>query len=195
MYATLPTAPTSMTSPSRLILHNRASLGVFDSHIGVLAHPFVLIPPAAFPPLTLPSPTASQRIADTGSSQDSSNVSDPAVKAKATKVGAKATAAEAIDRHLAPDKPLNVQPQAMLMIEGPKFSGFDFSPEAAGLSSTGEPLVINGHRILLPSKKTADSSGVEHQDGPGYQNKGDLTHTAKTASSVWDCVSTSQQFS
>ncbi|KAF9291543.1 hypothetical protein BGZ68_003481 [Mortierella alpina] len=75
----------------------------------------------------------------------------------------------------------------MLMIEGPKFSGFDFSPEPAGSSSTGEPLVINGHRIVLPQKKTTDLTHGEHQDQPGSQNKGDLSHTARTASTVWDC--------
>ncbi|KAF9953587.1 hypothetical protein BGZ72_005316 [Mortierella alpina] len=75
----------------------------------------------------------------------------------------------------------------MLMIEGPKFSSFDFSPEPAGLTSTGEPLVINGHRIVLPQKKTADSSDAEHPNKPGYQDEGQLSHTARTASSVWDC--------
>ncbi|KAF9984195.1 hypothetical protein BGZ75_004241 [Mortierella antarctica] len=55
----------------------------------------------------------------------------------------------------------------MLMIEGPKFSGFDFSPEPAGSSSMGEPLVVNGHRIVLPQKKTANPSDAEHQDQPG----------------------------
>ncbi|KAF9943162.1 hypothetical protein BGZ67_004941 [Mortierella alpina] len=71
----------------------------------------------------------------------------------------------------------------MLMIEGPKFSGFDFSPEPAGSSSMGEPLVVNGHRIVLPQKKAANPSDAEHQDQPGYQDDDGLSHTARTASS------------
>jgi hypothetical protein len=86
------------------------------------------------------------------------------------------------------------------MIEGPKFSGFDFSPAltaAAIMSGSSdqqesiwvpkpegtEPFIVNGHRIVLPDKEALVQKGSE-QDGESL-----LSHTARTASSVWDCVS------
>ncbi|KAF9912398.1 hypothetical protein EC991_011090 [Linnemannia zychae] len=73
----------------------------------------------------------------------------------------------------------------MLMIEGPKFASFDFTPS----SQDGEPYNINGRRIVLPPKvpnKDSDigSDGdidIDKKDGP------ELSHTASTAKSVWDC--------
>ncbi|KAG0212837.1 hypothetical protein BGX28_005493 [Mortierella sp. GBA30] len=74
----------------------------------------------------------------------------------------------------------------MLMIEGPKFSAFNFSPDPSG-SSAGEFLVINGHRILLPQKKATPLAESEKEITSGHQDEDNLTHTAKTAASVWDC--------
>ncbi|KAG9322443.1 hypothetical protein KVV02_000072 [Mortierella alpina] len=142
----------------------------------------MLIPPLAFAPSTLQPLTTSQRITDTGSCQAASNAPGSTVKAKAA-----ATAAAKAAVALAPETLSHAHPPAMLMIEGPKFSGFDFSPEPAGSSSMGEPLVVNGHRIVLPQKKTANPSDAEHQHQLWYQEDDGLSHTARTASSVWDC--------
>jgi hypothetical protein len=73
----------------------------------------------------------------------------------------------------------------MLLIEGPKFSGFDFTPGVStAYEAHGEPFYINNRRILLASK----------HDPPEPRSDGDLedeplSHTSKTAKSVWDCVS------
>ncbi|KAG0265117.1 hypothetical protein BGZ95_003418 [Linnemannia exigua] len=76
----------------------------------------------------------------------------------------------------------------MLMIEGPKFASFDFSSSA---SQSGEPYKINGHRIVLPPKEES-SKDKDEDNEPGLQDtegKGtaELSHTASTAKSVWDC--------
>ncbi|KAF9205898.1 hypothetical protein BGZ49_003370 [Haplosporangium sp. Z 27] len=84
----------------------------------------------------------------------------------------------------------------LLMLEGPKFAGFDFYPastittsSSAAITTTAshawqpkpkEPFVINGHRIILPEKKYDDQTDDEDQEAP-------LSHTANTAKSVWDC--------
>ncbi|KAG0341591.1 hypothetical protein BG000_008650 [Podila horticola] len=71
----------------------------------------------------------------------------------------------------------------MLLIEGPKFSGFDFTPGVStAYEAHGEPFYINNRRILLASK----------HDPPEPRSDGDLkdeplSHTSKTAKSVWDC--------
>ncbi|KAF9949030.1 hypothetical protein BGZ70_001974 [Mortierella alpina] len=197
MFATLATALAFTTSPSGLSLHNTTCwVNIFGSHIDALdvhaPHPFVLIPSLALVPSALPAPATSHWTTGTESCQDTSNASGPTVNAKAATVAAKAgaaapVAAEAPQRHLAPETLSHAQPSAMLMIEGPKFSGFDFSPEPCGTLSSKEPLVINGHRIVLPPKKTANSLDAEHQDQSEYRDEGNLSHTARTASSVWDC--------
>ncbi|KAF9145944.1 hypothetical protein BGX30_005760 [Mortierella sp. GBA39] len=79
----------------------------------------------------------------------------------------------------------------MLMIEGPKFSSFDFSSSSQG----GEPFEINGHRIILPPKETEEDSinDIKEGDQPDSQDAKEvppptpLSHTASTAKSVWDC--------
>ncbi|KAF9547043.1 hypothetical protein EC957_008892, partial [Mortierella hygrophila] len=80
----------------------------------------------------------------------------------------------------------------MLMIEGPKFSGFDFSSSSQG----GEPFEINGHRIILPPKEAEEDStkDIKEGDQSGSQDAKEvpppptsLSHTASTAKSVWDC--------
>ncbi|KAF9181322.1 hypothetical protein BGZ51_005526 [Haplosporangium sp. Z 767] len=81
------------------------------------------------------------------------------------------------------------EPRPMLMIEGPKFSGFDFLQESTG-PSQGEPFLINGRRIVLPPK-----SVTQEDEGAADTDTGDmkedetslLSHTASTAKSVWDC--------
>ncbi|KAF9573667.1 hypothetical protein EC968_008183 [Mortierella alpina] len=183
MSGTLPPASACTTSPSRLTLRNSTSLACFFGSHAVAS--FRRIPSLACEPLTLPQPAISHRTTDIGNRQETSNASASTVKAKAATAAAIA-AKKAAERHFASETAPHAQPPTMLMIEGPKFSGFDFSPEPAGSSSTGEPLVINGHRIVLPQKKTAHSSDAEHQDS-GCQDEGDLSHTARTASSVWDC--------
>ncbi|KAF9356199.1 hypothetical protein BGX26_005589 [Mortierella sp. AD094] len=89
----------------------------------------------------------------------------------------------------------------MLMIEGPKFAGFDFSPVTTGTAATspspvwlpaaGEPFVINGHRIVLPEKKHggSDKKGQadDGQEESEEEEETPLSHTASTAKSVWDC--------
>jgi len=79
----------------------------------------------------------------------------------------------------------------MLMIEGPKFSGFDFAPptkdgqdESLSRSSSGEPFYIRGHRILLPPKDSPQADGLLKDNDTGET----VSHTSKTANSVWDCV-------
>ncbi|KAF9364813.1 hypothetical protein BGX34_000360 [Mortierella sp. NVP85] len=86
----------------------------------------------------------------------------------------------------------------LLMIEGPKFSGFDFSPApTAAVITSGtshqqesiwvpkpegtEPFIVNGRRIVLPDKEARVKKGSEQDDELL------LSHTARTASSVWDC--------
>ncbi|KAI8353894.1 putative methyltransferase-domain-containing protein [Mortierella sp. GBAus27b] len=82
----------------------------------------------------------------------------------------------------------------LLMIEGPKFSGFDFTPMSATAVSPQqqsfkwspnpeglEPFIINGHRIVLPSKGSKVKEDLEQDD------ESSLSHTAKTAGTVWDC--------
>ncbi|KAG0092387.1 hypothetical protein BGZ93_008351 [Podila epicladia] len=70
----------------------------------------------------------------------------------------------------------------MLLIEGPKFTGFDFTP---GVSSAyeahGEPFYINNRRILLASKQDPLEPHEKHVEDES------LSHTSKTAKSVWDC--------
>ncbi|KAG0348514.1 hypothetical protein BGZ54_004595 [Gamsiella multidivaricata] len=89
----------------------------------------------------------------------------------------------------------------MLMIEGPKFSGFDFSPAPATMTTTAqsvwllpegrEPFVINGRRIVLPEKtappRPADSDQDESENRYVDDEVSGLSHTAKTAGAVWDC--------
>ncbi|KAF9434757.1 hypothetical protein BGZ76_007504 [Entomortierella beljakovae] len=104
----------------------------------------------------------------------------------------------------------------LLMIEGPKFSGFDFSPitttvggsmsatatysPSAWLPTPGEPFIINGHRIVLPEKKSKKmdikegGEGIEQdvqEEEEGEEGLQDqevpLSHTANTAKSIWDC--------
>lgn len=74
----------------------------------------------------------------------------------------------------------------MLLIEGPKFSGFDFTPSvSSAYEAHGEPFYINNRRILLASKQDPlepRGDGEQLEDEP-------LSHTSKTAKSVWDCVS------
>ncbi|CAO3567570.1 unnamed protein product [Mortierella alpina] len=197
MSATRATVSTFTTSPSGLSLHNTTCCAnIFGSHIVAqyALHPFVAIPPPALAPSTLSTSATSHRTTGTEICQDTLNASGPAVNARAATAAAKAgagaavqVAAEAPQRYLAPETPSHAQPSAMLMIEGPKFSGFDFSPEPSGMASTKELLVINGHRIVLPQKKTTNSLDAEHQDQSEYQDEGNLSHTARTASSVWDC--------
>ncbi|KAG0035634.1 hypothetical protein BGZ82_005192 [Podila clonocystis] len=73
----------------------------------------------------------------------------------------------------------------MLLIEGPKFSGFDFTPgDSSAYEAPGEPFYINNRRILLASKQDLlepRGDGEQLEDEP-------LSHTSKTAKSVWDCV-------
>ncbi|KAF9107752.1 hypothetical protein BGX29_005039 [Mortierella sp. GBA35] len=78
----------------------------------------------------------------------------------------------------------------MLMIEGPKFSSFDFSPEPSSLQ--GEPFEINGHRIVLPPKteaktKDKDDDDDDEEQADSQDTEAPLSHTASTAKSVWDC--------
>lgn len=73
----------------------------------------------------------------------------------------------------------------MLLIEGPKFSGFDFTPGVStGYKALGEPFYINNRRILLASKQDP----LEPRDGEVDLEDESLSHTSKTAKSVWDCV-------
>ncbi|KAG0261072.1 hypothetical protein BG011_001375 [Mortierella polycephala] len=81
------------------------------------------------------------------------------------------------------------EPRPMLMIEGPKFSGFDFLQESTGVSR-GEPFLINGRRIVLPPKSvTQEGEGDPDTDTGNMKEDGTslLSHTASTAKSVWDC--------
>ncbi|KAF8935608.1 hypothetical protein BGZ52_008591 [Haplosporangium bisporale] len=72
----------------------------------------------------------------------------------------------------------------MLLIEGPKFSGFDFTPGVStGYEALGEPFYINNRRILLASKQDP----LEPRDGEVDLEEEPLSHTSKTAKSVWDC--------
>ncbi|KAH7050626.1 putative methyltransferase-domain-containing protein [Linnemannia elongata] len=78
----------------------------------------------------------------------------------------------------------------MLMIEGPKFSSFDFSSS----SQDGEPFEINGHRIILPPKEAGGDSTKDIEEGEQSDPQDTeevppppLSHTASTAKSVWDC--------
>ncbi|KAG0305732.1 hypothetical protein BGZ98_003653 [Dissophora globulifera] len=107
----------------------------------------------------------------------------------------------------------------MLMIEGPRFSGFDFSPFSSRVSASNsaddvspllwmptvartvegkEPFVINRRRIVLPDRKRGQGShgrsdGAEQQRSDSDMgddvddDEVNLSHTARTASSVWDC--------
>ncbi|KAG0241740.1 hypothetical protein BGW41_005394 [Actinomortierella wolfii] len=65
----------------------------------------------------------------------------------------------------------------MLLLEGPKFARFSFHPPSIGSVETQDtPFTILGHRIVLAS------SSDENRDPLN-----DESHTARTASSVWDC--------
>ncbi|KAG0234849.1 hypothetical protein BGW42_006126 [Actinomortierella wolfii] len=65
----------------------------------------------------------------------------------------------------------------MLLLEGPKFARFSFHPPSSGSVETQDtPFTILGHRIVL-----ASSSDENHDP------LNDESHTARTASSVWDC--------
>ncbi|KAG0346291.1 hypothetical protein BG004_001999 [Podila humilis] len=68
---------------------------------------------------------------------------------------------------------------AMLLIEGPKFAGFDFHP--AGSEGTGEPFYINKQRLVL-APKHQNNEVNRKMESAEY----DL-HTSRTAKSVWDC--------
>ncbi|KAG0379652.1 hypothetical protein BGX24_012292 [Mortierella sp. AD032] len=78
----------------------------------------------------------------------------------------------------------------MLMIEGPKFASFDFS---SSVSQGGEAYKINGHRVILPPKEEFSLDKDKNEDNePGVQDTEgketpELSHTASTAKSVWDC--------
>ncbi|KAF9428166.1 hypothetical protein BGZ94_003207 [Podila epigama] len=73
----------------------------------------------------------------------------------------------------------------MLMIEGPKFSGFDFTTDnklhpSTDDKSQGTPFLIHGRRILLaPRQGNVDSHGETFDES--------ISHTSNTAKSVWDC--------
>ncbi|KAF9586393.1 hypothetical protein BGW38_005824 [Lunasporangiospora selenospora] len=84
----------------------------------------------------------------------------------------------------------------MLMIEGPKFPGYDFSPRASQLAERQdlEPFVIKGHRVVLPSRTDELQSSQLQQEGANHESETlkqkdeqPLSHTASTAKSVWDC--------
>ncbi|KAF9111955.1 hypothetical protein BGX27_004215 [Mortierella sp. AM989] len=75
----------------------------------------------------------------------------------------------------------------ILMIEGPKFAGYDFSPTTTKVatppewvSPAKEAFMVNGHRVVLPNKRQSDNGEEEREEGH-------LSHTANTAKSVWDC--------
>ncbi|KAF9127642.1 hypothetical protein BGW39_005708 [Mortierella sp. 14UC] len=81
----------------------------------------------------------------------------------------------------------------MLMIEGPKFASFDFTSSS---SQGGEPFEISGQRIVLPPKapnKDKDNDGecdIDKEPNSQDTNQNgapELSHTASTAKSVWDC--------
>ncbi|KAG0041738.1 hypothetical protein BGZ83_001368 [Gryganskiella cystojenkinii] len=83
----------------------------------------------------------------------------------------------------------------MLMIEGPKFSGFDFMPPAETKDddalqappSRGEPFYIRGHRVLLPTKDQKTENGEDAASDKFNGVEDTISHTSKTAGSVWDC--------